>query len=239
MAKDMHGKKRSPLPLEEYQSKRDFSITPEPAGETKPRRRPGPARKPIFCVHKHLASRLHYDFRLEHGGLLLSWAVPKGPSIDPKEKRLAVRTEDHPLAYAEFEGVIPEGYGAGIVSLWDSGTWKPLPGSANVAAALERGELKLDLDGSKLKGAWTLVRRGRGERDWLLIKKRDAWGGPVDILKFAPLSVKSGKDLAGILAGEDLDIWRSNRPARGGATGRLLEEVIRQAAEIKAGTSRR
>ena len=134
--------------LAEYKAKRDFARTPEPSGDEK-----RPQKKPkdlFFCVQKHLASHLHYDFRLEHRGVLLSWAVPKGPSLNPRDKRLAMRTEDHPFDYGEFEGVIPEGYGAGIVMLWDKGTWQSE--SDNVDAALEKGELKFELRGVKLKG---------------------------------------------------------------------------------------
>src|SRR5436190_9677760 len=169
------------MALEEYKKKRDFTKTPEPPGKVAPRK--GPSR--FFCVQKHLASHLHYDFRLEHDGVLLSWAVPKGPSLDPKTKRLAMKVEDHPLDYGEFEGVIPEGYGAGIVMLWDRGTWEPE--SDDIDQALAKGDLKFTLDGFKLKGSWVLVRtrgyassRGGdsgGGRSWLLIKHRDEWAG--------------------------------------------------------------
>jgi bifunctional non-homologous end joining protein LigD len=186
-------------------------------------------------VQKHLASHLHYDFRLEHNGVLLSWAVPKGPSLDPAIKRLAMHVEDHPVEYGEFEGVIPEGYGAGIVMLWDRGTWAPE--SADVEAALKKGDLKFTLDGVKLKGSWVLVRT-RGPRDpsgrsWLLIKHRDDWSGPIDIAEFAPLSVKSGHDLPEILAADTPAVWTSNRPAKGGATGAMLADIIEQAARLK------
>jgi bifunctional non-homologous end joining protein LigD len=134
--------------LEEYRRKRDFTKTPEPAGDTKAKARDVPKR--FFCVQKHLATALHYDFRIEHRGVLLSWAVPKGPSLDPATKRLAMHVEDHPLEYGEFEGVIPEGYGAGVVMLWDVGTWEPEVD--DVEAALAKGDLKMRLDGYKLKG---------------------------------------------------------------------------------------
>ena len=245
--------------LTEYERKRDLEQTPEPAGDRqiKSQRRKGKApKKPLFCVQKHLASHLHYDFRLEHPGrgVLLSWAVPKGPSLDPKAKRLAMHVEDHPLDYAEFEGVIPSGYGAGIVMLWDLGTWTPTPPPEDeledLDAALEKGELKFRLEGTKLKGSWVLVRtRGgygrRGKKDadegedqgpsrsWLLIKHRDEWSGAVDVTELAPLSVKSGGDFADILAAEDPDIWQSHRPAEGGAAGKMFDRIIRQAAEMK------
>src|SRR5918995_1141212 len=136
------------MALEEYKRKRDFQKTPEPPAKVIERK----GRELFFCVQKHLASHLHYDFRLEHNGVLLSWAVPKGPSLNPKDKRLAMRVEDHPYHYRDFEGVIPSGYGAGIVMLWDRGTWQPEPGSEDVDAALAKGELKLRLEGTKLKG---------------------------------------------------------------------------------------
>src|SRR5436190_1643422 len=141
------------MALEEYKRKRDFKKTPEPEGKVAPKR-----EERFFCVQKHLASHLHYDFRLEHHGVLLSWAVPKGPSLDPKTKRLAMHVEDHPVAYGDFEGVIPEGYGAGIVMLWDRGTWTPEVD--DVDAALKKGDLKFTLNGYKLKGSWVLVRTG-------------------------------------------------------------------------------
>jgi bifunctional non-homologous end joining protein LigD len=234
------------MALEEYRRKRDFTKTPEPAPDV-PKRN---TRELFFCVQKHLASHLHYDFRLEHNGVLLSWAVPKGPSLDPKTKRLAMRVEDHPLAYGEFEGVIPEGYGAGLVLLWDRGTWKPEVD--DVDAALKKGDLKFTLDGYKLKGSWVLVRTGgryaggrssgapgsNGQRTWLLIKHRDDWAGDLDIAEFAPLSVKSGGDFEDILAEDTPAIWRSNRPAKGGEAGAMLAEIIERVAKRKAENSR-
>jgi bifunctional non-homologous end joining protein LigD len=221
--------------LKEYQSKRDFTKTPEPTGDEVVLRR-GAGR--FFSVQKHLASHLHYDLRLEHDGVLLSWAVPKGPSLDPRDKRLAMQTEDHPFAYGTFEGVIPEGYGAGIVMLWDQGTWEPE--TTDVDAALAKGDLKFRLNGFKLKGSWVLVRTkawgGGSGRSWLLIKHRDDWAGPVDITTFAPLSVKSGGDFEDILAADSPDVWHTNRPApaRTGATGAMLARIIERAAALKA-----
>ena len=176
--------------------------------------------------------------------MLLSWAVPKGPSIDPRDKRLAMQTEDHPYEYGMFEGVIPEGYGAGIVMLWDCGTWRPESG--DVRAALAKGDLKFSLDGYKLKGSWALVRTrgypstssGKAARQsWLLIKHRDDWAGPIDIASFAPLSVKSEGDFADILAADDPDVWTTNRearPAKAGTTGAMLEAIIDEAARKRA-----
>jgi bifunctional non-homologous end joining protein LigD len=228
------------MALEDYKRKRDFTKSPEPTGDERQAR--GAAKRPeplFFCVQKHLASHLHYDFRLEWKGVLLSWAVPKGPSLRPKDKRLAMHVEDHPFDYGTFEGVIPEGYGAGIVMLWDRGTWTPLVN--DVEAALKKGDLKFELDGFKLKGSWALVRtrgyggdRGAG-RSWLLIKHRDDWAGDVDITTFAPLSVKSQHDLHEILAAEDPSLWRTNRPVAGGATGVMLREIVEKAAALKAG----
>jgi bifunctional non-homologous end joining protein LigD len=221
------------VPLEEYRRKRDFTRSPEPAGDTGARKRVGAS---FFCVQKHLASHLHYDFRLEHEGVLLSWAVPKGPSVDPSVKRLAMHVEDHPVEYGTFEGVIPEGYGAGIVMLWDQGTWEPEV--ADVAAALKKGDLKIRLHGVKLKGSWVLVRTKGGDgRSWLLIKHRDEWSGPLDIAEFAPLSVKSGGDFADILAADNPDIWRSNRPAQGGDAGAMFARIIERALALRGQSS--
>jgi bifunctional non-homologous end joining protein LigD len=228
--------------LEKYKQKRNFASTPEPAGDLDlAAARAGKQKKSeslFFCVQKHLASHLHYDFRLEHKGVLLSWAVPKGPSLDPKTKRLAMHVEDHPFEYGTFEGVIPDGYGAGIVMLWDQGTWKPE--TDDVDAALKKGDLKFTLDGYKLKGSWVLVRTGGrwaggGGRSWLLIKHRDDWAGDVDITEFAPRSVKSEGDFEDILAADKPDIWKSHRPAKGGEAGEMLEAIIEKAAALKAG----
>src|SRR6478735_8312379 len=230
--------------LEKYKQKRNFASTPEPSGDlTVAEQRAGKQKESaslFFCVQKHLASHLHYDFRLEHKGVLLSWAVPKGPSLDPKTKRLAMHVEDHPIEYGTFEGVIPEGYGAGIVMLWDQGTWTPE--SEDVDAALKKGDLKFTLDGFKLKGSWVLVRTGgrypggSGDRSWLLIKHKDDWAGDVDITTFAPLSVKSEGDFAEILADGNPEIWTSNRPAQGGETGAMFQKIIERALEMKSGS---
>jgi bifunctional non-homologous end joining protein LigD len=238
------------MALEEYRRKRDFKKTPEPSGDSAGAKRAKP-RARFFCVQKHLASHLHYDLRLEHNGVLMSWAVPKGPSLDPKIKRLAMHVEDHPAEYGEFEGVIPEGYGAGIVMLWDRGTWTPQVD--DVDAALKKGDLKFTLDGYKLKGSWVLVKtsghyagarsgpRGAGApgsgndgRTWLLIKHRDDWAGELDITEFAPKSVKSDNDFDEILADDSPAIWQTNRPAKGGDTGAMFEEIIERAARLKA-----
>jgi bifunctional non-homologous end joining protein LigD len=223
--------------LAQYNAKRNFENSPEPAGSPRAKR-VAKKKELIFVVQKHLASHLHYDFRLEHNGVLLSWAVPKGPSLNPKDKRLAMRVEDHPFDYADFEGVIPEGYGAGIVMVWDKGTWTSEPGFEDIETALVNGELKFRLEGVKLKGSWVLIRThsdGYPEgRTWLLIKHRDQWAGEVNVVEAAPDSVKSFGDFADILAKDKPAIWESNRPARGGATGKMLAEIIEEAAERKA-----
>src|ERR1700736_6103313 len=168
-------KERGAMKLKDYRKKRDFEITPEPQGGGEAQASSGKAL--AYVIQKHQASHLHYDFRLEWDGVLLSWAVPKGPSLDPSVKRLAMQVEDHPIEYGDFEGVIPEGeYGGGTVMVWDRGTWTPEV--ADAKAALEKGDLKFTLNGAKLKGSWVLVRtRGFGGGDkrtsWLLIKHRD------------------------------------------------------------------
>jgi len=224
------------MALDEYQRKRNFERSPEPKGDATAARKARTGKPLFFCVQKHLASHLHYDFRLEFDGVLLSWAVPKGPSLDPKVKRLAMHVEDHPIEYGTFEGVIPEGYGAGLVMLWDQGTWTPQ--TDDVAKSLAKGDLKFTLDGYKLKGSWVLVRTrgyssGGGDRSWLLIKHRDDWAGDVDITTFAPLSVKSNQDFPEILAADNPEVWKTNRPATGGETGAMLQEIIAKAAQLK------
>jgi len=177
--------------LAEYNRKRRFGVTPEPAGKLARAKE----RQLQFVVQKHRATRLHYDFRLEHDGVMLSWAVPKGPSLDPSVKRLAMQTEDHPIEYNEFEGVIPEGeYGGGTVMIWDRGTWEPEV--EDVDRALTKGDLKFRLIGKKLRGSWVLVRTR--ERQWLLIKHRDEAASAVDITAAKPRSVVSRRTLSGI-----------------------------------------
>ncbi|WP_035595736.1 DNA ligase D [Hyphomonas polymorpha] len=185
--------------LEEYISKRNFSETPEPAGAEQPA---SPGRR--YVVQKHAARRLHFDFRLEHEGVLLSWAVTRGPSLDPADKRLAVRTEDHPVAYGTFEGVIPSGYGAGTVLLWDEGSWIP---DGDVDEAVKKGVLKFQIQGQRLRGGWALVRmkpKRRSDREnWLLIKEKDAEASTdKDPVAIWSESVASGLDLEGIAKGK-------------------------------------
>jgi bifunctional non-homologous end joining protein LigD len=184
------------MALTEYQAKRNFRITPEPKGSGKKQRAP----ELSFVVQKHQASHLHYDFRLEWKGVLLSWAIPKGPSLDPSVKRLAMAVEDHPLEYGGFEGVIPEGqYGGGTVMVWDRGTWQSE--DPDVDTALKNGELKFVLHGSKLKGSWVLVRTkgfGTSKRSaWLLIKHKDKYASPQDIT-VKSRSALSQRSMAGI-----------------------------------------
>lgn len=161
------------MPTQEYNRKRDFKGTPEPRGRVRSKAKKSPR---MFVVQEHHASHLHYDFRLELNGVLKSWAVPKGPSLDPKVKRLAVEVEDHPLDYGSFEGVIPEGhYGAGHVHIWDTGVWVPI---GSPRAGLAKGHLEFELKGKHLHGRWMLLRtqRAAGKKaQWLLVKRTDEY----------------------------------------------------------------
>jgi bifunctional non-homologous end joining protein LigD len=188
-------------PLKDYAKKRRFDKTPEPRGTIASRSR----RR--FVIQKHRASALHYDFRLEADGVLKSWAVPKGPSLDPADKRLAMEVEDHPVEYGSFEGIIPEGeYGGGTVMLWDTGTYEP--DTDDVGKALRAGELRFTLHGKKLHGGWVLVRTDG--RRWLLIKRKDAAASKtVDITTEKPRSVKSRRLLAGIARDEGGDVTKA------------------------------
>lgn len=203
--------------LGEYKAKRDFARTPEPKGAR--RRTARPSRKKLrYLVQKHAARRLHYDFRLEWNGTLLSWAVPKGPSENPDDKRLAVHVEDHPVEYGNFEGTIPKGeYGGGTVMLWDRGTWTP---HEDVGEGLRKGKLAFDLHGERLQGGWALVRlRGRGKGDgdnWLLIKERDSMARQKGRLAIEreSTSVKSGRTMDEIAQGRKLWHSKAKPPAR-------------------------
>jgi bifunctional non-homologous end joining protein LigD len=178
--------------LAEYNRKRRFDVTPEPPGRAGKNKT---ERALEFVVQKHRASHLHYDFRIEHEGVMLSWAVAKGPSLDPSVKRLAMMTEPHPMDYNDFEGVIPEGeYGGGTVMIWDRGTWEPEV--ADAGAALAKGDLKFRLNGRKLRGAWVLVRTRN--RQWLLIKHRDRFASTQDVTATRAQSVVSRRTMAGI-----------------------------------------
>lgn len=212
--------------LAEYNRKRDFAKTAEPAGMT------GRARGNSFVVQKHAARRLHWDFRLEVDGVLKSWAVTRGPSADPDDKRLAVRTEDHPLSYGEFEGGIPKGeYGGGTVMLWDRGTWAPIAGKS--AQDIEAGHLHFTLDGERMKGEWLLVRMksrpGEKRENWLLRKVKDAHAQAGDILIEQSLtSVLTGRTMA------EIEANRGGTHALQGKKGDALAEVMEKAGSRKA-----
>jgi bifunctional non-homologous end joining protein LigD len=217
------------MSLNQYRQKRRFTRTPEPSGSEaiKAGHR--------FVVQKHDATHLHYDFRLELDGTLKSWAVPKGPSLDPAQKRLAVQVEDHPIEYGDFEGTIPQGeYGGGTVMVWDRGTWVP-EGEDDPETQYREGRLKFSLKGEKLRGSWALVRTARGDArkpQWLLIKHRDSAATPEakhEIIETETTSAKTGRSLEEIAQGAPAhkngrrgskkagtpDVWHSNRPARG------------------------
>ncbi len=209
--------------LREYKAKRDFSRTPEPQGTHKGKPRKS-GRKLRYLIQKHDASRLHYDFRLEWNGALMSWAIPKGPSENPNDKRLAVHVEDHPVEYGDFEGTIPDSeYGGGTVMLWDTGSWEPQAG-VDVEEGLAKGKLAFLLHGKRLKGKWAFVRlraRKKGDKDnWLLIKELDDYvrrSGKL-ITEREVTSVKSGRAMEEI-AGRAKTVWHSNRKGRGNSGG--------------------
>lgn len=194
--------------LAEYRAKRDFRKTEEPAPEASTLGH----KQPIFVVQEHHASRLHYDFRLEYDGVLKSWAVPREPSMDPADKRLAVQVEDHPVPYAKFEGTIPRGqYGAGKVHIWDHGSFEPAPGAGDFGAGLAAGKVEFVLHGERLKGRFALVRmKGRGDKNWLLIKGRD---------QFATSAVSNGKPV------ERRATSKTARPAVSRRTGHAPDEI--------------
>ena len=171
-----------------YKNKRDFTVSPEPQGSTMPSHN----KHPLFVIQKHNASHLHYDFRLEMDGVLKSWAVPKGPSTNPHDKRLAIETEDHPMDYATFEGIIPEGeYGAGSVIVWDTGTFTNIKENG-----YENGHIEVELHGKKLHGGYALIRTAGDEKKWLLIKMRDDYADDNDnVVEKLPKSVLSGKTI--------------------------------------------
>jgi bifunctional non-homologous end joining protein LigD len=196
------------MALEEYQRKRDFKQTPEPPAKVER------GERHRFVVQKHSATRLHYDFRLEMEGVLKSWAVPKGPSLDPADKRLAMQVEDHPVSYFDFEGLIPAGnYGAGTVMVWDMGTWEP---QGDAATMLGKGDLKFRLNGEKLKGDFALVhmkarRPGSKGNEWLLIKHRDVYvqeDYDIDKYDYSVLTKRTMNEIAGDQGSAE---WKSSR----------------------------
>jgi len=217
--------------LTEYRHKRDFTKTAEPAGETRgAAARPKRASKLRFVVQKHAASQLHFDFRLELDGVMKSWAVPKGPSYDPAVRRLAMEVEDHPIEYNSFEGTIPKGeYGGGTVMLWDRGTYDAEDGGgvASLREGYERGDLKVVLDGERLRGGWVLVRMKRpGRPQWLLIKHRDEHArraGSHDVVEEVTTSVTTGRSMEEIAAGQ-----RATRARRATATSKRTTSAARR-----------
>jgi bifunctional non-homologous end joining protein LigD len=231
--------------LERYREKRNFRATPEPRGRVVR----GKAKELSFVIQKHAASHLHYDFRLELNGVLLSWAVPKGPSLDPHDKRLAMHVEDHPLEYGGFEGIIPpRQYGSGTVMVWDRGSWHPI---GDPVAGYQKGHLKFELDGEKLKGGWALIRThsskyGKsGKQAWLLIKESDEYakeGEAARIVDEEPDSVVSGRTMEEI-AHDKANEWHSNRSVaanvRGGALADVVSAKARKSAKPSGGKASR
>ena len=206
-------KKSTSAPLAEYNRKRDFSRTKEPEGRV-PKKK---GKELQFVIQKHAASHLHYDFRLELDGVMKSWAVPKGPSMDPSVRRLAMEVEDHPISYNTFEGTIPAGeYGGGTVMLWDKGTYDAEDGGGpeSLRRGYAKGDLKITMKGKRLRGSWVLVRMNRpGRPQWLLIKHRDEAADPDrDITAEYTTSVVSRRTMESIAAGKGgSNVWRSNR----------------------------
>src|SRR4029453_9144534 len=240
-----------------YQPKRDFTKTAEPSGMARVK----PAEHPRFVIQKHAASRLHYDLRLEVDGVFKSWAVTKGPSLNPRDRRLAVEVEDHPLDYGDFEGTFPQGEkGGGRAGVWDRGFWAP-EGAADPEQALRKGDLKFTVAGEKLKGSWVLVRMRRNERDrrnnWLLIKHRDGYaredGDVVTEQDRSPASGRAMEEIAAgkgprpkpfILAGKAAAsdaIWHSNRNGKAGKQSLLeaIQQTTTKAAAKKPANKRR
>ena len=219
------------MALEEYQRKRRFKDTPEPPPKVE--KKAGHR----FVVQKHRATRLHYDFRLEMEGVLKSWAVPKGPSLDPADKRLAMQVEDHPVSYFDFEGIIPAGnYGAGTVMVWDVGTWTPV---GDPSEALKKGDLKFELNGKKLKGSFVLAhmhsrRPGSKGTEWLLIKHRDDQvvpGYDIDKYDYSALTGRSLKEIAG---DEGSAEWESDRKAVKTTKNDWLANSVAKARKTKS-----
>jgi bifunctional non-homologous end joining protein LigD len=247
--------------LAAYQSKRDFSKPDEPSGKVKA----APSKRLRFVIQKHDATRLHYDLRLELDGVFKSWAVTRGPSLDPHDKRLAVEVEDHPLDYGDFEGTIPKGqYGGGTVQLWDRGFWQ-VEGPQPAQEALRKGDLKFTLDGERLKGSWVLVRMRSDKfkskrQNWLLIKHRDDFAreGETESVIAADRSIASGRSMAAIAAGKGRAprpfmakgsepftpdaVWNSNRglaaQLRGYASGQHTEPGTKKKAPKSEGSSK-
>jgi bifunctional non-homologous end joining protein LigD len=219
--------------LTEYKKKRSFKRTPEPTGGK------ASGKELRFVIQKHDASRLHYDFRLELGGVLKSWAVPKGPSMNPADKRLAMMVEDHPFDYRDFEGIIPEGnYGAGTVIIWDEGTYEPVEEVEGkkeqekfLSKALDKGSVKIRMHGEKLKGEFALVRtRGRGENSWLLIKHRDEFATTEDITE-EDQSVRSSLTIEEVASDTSSRRWKSNRSAKSSSRSKGSAPAKEEASE--------
>lgn len=207
------------MPLKQYHQKRNFARSPEPYGKQ------SRDRKNLYVIQKHDASHLHYDLRLQVNGVLKSWAVPKGPSLDPNVKRLAVHVEDHPVEYGSFEGTIPEGeYGGGTVMLWDKGQWEIQ--DADAEKAYEKGNLTFLLKGKKLKGLWKLIRIKSTPKNWLLIKIKDDYSRPetkYDVTMEEPLSVLSHKSLDEITENSE-NVWENNSSKKSSKTKKNIKK---------------